>query len=142
MAGSDATNAFSIFTAPCRTTTAARAPSGTRSSRDSAAPAATVLPAAAGPDARVPPGTPTAAPRIGAQRRLPAGRRPGAVLDRHHLRVRHPRLLDQVRPPLLGRRVAALLSDHRVLGRPGRLDPVVGLPAVGLLDHRDLDQPQ
>ena len=52
------------------------------------------------------------------------------------LRLRDPRLLDQVRPPLLGRVVAALLPDHRVLGRPRRVDPLVGLPAVGVLGHR------
>ena len=33
-------------------------------------------------------------------------------------------------------------QDHRLLGRPGRLDLVVGLPAVGVLGDRHLHQPQ
>ena len=76
------------------------------------------------------------ADRVGPRRRLRAGRRAGPVVGGAGLRLRVARLLDQVRAPLLGRGVAALLPDHRVLGRPGRLDPVVGVPAVGVLGDR------
>ena len=40
--------------------------------------------------------------------------------------------------PLLGRVVAALLQDHLVLGRPRRLDHVLGVPAVGVPADRRL----
>ena len=57
------------------------------------------------------------------------------------LLVRHRRLLDQIRPALFRRGPAALLQDHVVLGRPRRLDHVLGLPAVDLRQRRCLREP-
>ena len=56
------------------------------------------------------------------------------------LRLRHRRLLDQIRSALFGLRPAALLQAHVVLGRPRRLDHVLGVPAVALRQRRRLHQ--
>jgi hypothetical protein len=55
--------------------------------------------------------------------------------------VRRRRLLDQVRAALFGLDAAVLLQDHLVLGRPGRLDHVLGLPAVDRWRGRGPRQP-
>ena len=62
-----------------------------------------------------------------------------AVID---LRVRHGRLLDQVRRALLRQRAAAVLQDHLVLGRARRLDHVLGVPAVALRIDGGLREPR
>jgi cytochrome c-type biogenesis protein CcmE len=53
-----------------------------------------------------------------------------------HLRLRHRRLLHSIRSALFGQRPAALLQAHVVLGRPGRVDHVLGLPAVAFRQRR------
>ena len=56
----------------------------------------------------------------------------------------HPveRLLDQVRAAPLGRLDAVVLQAHVVLGRPRRLDRLVGAPARRVLVAGDLHQPR
>ena len=76
------------------------------------------------------PGGATRARRERHRRLLPRHRADDGRLGRHHLRVRHRRLLHQVRPALLRQRAAAVLQDHLVLGRARRLDHVLGVPAV------------
>ena len=63
-------------------------------------------------------------------------------VGRPHQRLPHRRLLDQVRRALLGQRAAALLQDHVVLGRPRRLDHVLGVPAVDLRIAGGLREPR
>ena len=66
------------------------------------------------------------------RRVLPDRRPDDRGLGGHDQRVPHRRLHDQVRRALLGGRAAAVLQDHVVLGRPRRLDHVLGVPAVDL----------
>ncbi|MCK7529353.1 MAG: hypothetical protein MZV64_73305 [Ignavibacteriales bacterium] len=48
----------------------------------------------------------------------------------------------KLRPALLGHRAAALLQDHLVLGRPRRLDHVLGLPAGAVRVAGGLREPR
>ena len=87
-------------------------------------------------------GAVAAADRERHRRVLPGRRADDRRLRRDRPRLRHRRLLDQVRPALLGFGAAAGLQDHLVLGRARRLDHVLGVPAVDLRVDRRLRQPR